>query len=159
NISGNVGGWMIYNWETGENINVVNKNFTFDNTTTYADADQQTLNDGQLGGQDWQLFQSTLNSDYNTWWNDTDTKSFLIPTPDPWTRVDFNGWKQVSGADAHSYWRQPGGSGTCTGQPGSTDFWLIMDFQKGWQIISQGAKGIFTSYIVPIAFSGTVNLS
>jgi hypothetical protein len=157
-ITGDPGGWEIVNWETGQKIVAIDKNFTFTNNTIEAGADEQTFNDGLLGGSDWNLFRNTLTSDYNTWWKGGDTMAFYVPTPDPWTKVDFPGWQGTSGADEHSVWKAPGDPGHCNMSPDGPDFWFVMNFTEGWQTVNRGASVIFTGYVVPLAFSGTVTL-
>jgi hypothetical protein len=159
-ITGDAGGWPIQNWETGQNLTVINQDFTATNNVLEAGTGQQTLNDGILGGADWSLFVNTLASDYNTWWNREDKKPFTVPTPDPWTKLDFPGWQAASQADRHSVWKAPGPPGSrCDLAADATDFWFVMDYQSGVQTVTPGGTATFTGYVVPLAFSGTVKLT
>jgi hypothetical protein len=158
-VTGDVGGWPIQNWETGQNLTAINQHFTATNNVMEAGTGQRTFNDGSLGGSDWSLFVNTLVSDYNTWWNTDDPKAFMIPTPNPWTKIDFPAWQAASEADAHSVWKGPGQPGPrCDVAPDATDFWFVMDYQQPVQTVNPGSTATFTGYVVSQAFSGTVDL-
>src|SRR5262249_26463394 len=122
---------------------------------------QELFTDGALGGTDWVTFQSTLSSDYNTWWNATDSKSLFVPVPTLWTKVDFPGWQVATGRDVHSSWKDPGNAGSaCNLKPGGkSEYWFIMDAFSGYQDVTQGNAVTFTANVVPLGFTGTVTLS
>jgi hypothetical protein len=159
-VIGKAGGVTITNWETGQNYRLFTQNTTLSNNIFYGGSDQLLLSNGKLGGTDWLKFQTTLSSDYNTWWNSADTKSFVVPVPADWTKVDFAGWKAASIQDKHSSWAQPGDpSAACKVRPDAADFWFIMSAYDGYQTVSPGSAALFTATVVPLAFSGTVSLS
>lgn len=159
-VTGLAGGIKITNWETGQNYNLVSQNLTLTNSILEDGSSQMLFKDGALDGRDWITFQTTLASDYNTWWNSTDTNVIIVPVPKIWTKVDFQGWQAATGNDIHSVWKQPGNpGGPCSVNPDSSDFWFIMDAFDGYQTVSRGQSISFTAYVVPLAFNGTVTLA
>lgn len=159
-LIGQAGGITIKNWETGQSYNLFSQNTTMTNNVYAGSTDQVLFTGGQLGGVDWILFQTTLTSDYNTWWNSTATKVFFVPVPNLWTKTDFTGWQVATGEDAHSVWKVPGNPGArCHLTPDQPDYWFIMDAFDGYQTISPGSAATFTVTVVPLAFTGTVTLS
>jgi hypothetical protein len=159
-VTGEAGGIRIKNWETGEGYNLRTKNVTFHNNVVVSESDQRVFNNPELGGKNWSEFRQSLVSDYNTWWNADQDMDFTVPSPDPYTKLDFHGWKQASGADSHSQWTDPGDSGDqCNVTPEDTDFWFVMGFQDGYQSVRAGHEAEFTADVVALNFNGTVKLS
>jgi hypothetical protein len=129
-MMGQLGGFTISNWETGQSFNVINKNLTFTgNTVVGSGAGQQMVNDGTLGGTDWTEFSSTLHSDNNTWWNPTNSAPYTVPTPRLSTKQSFAAWQSATNQDAHSVFSapatDPGPGCATTGDP--ADYWLLVD--------------------------------
>jgi hypothetical protein len=159
-VRGKAGGVPIENWETGQKYQLFTQDITLSNDIFYGGSDQLMISNGTLGGGDWQKFQRTLSSDYNTWWNGADPKSFVLPVPEDWTKVDFAGWKEASVQEKHSSWTEPGDPGAaCRVHAKAPDFWFIMAAYDGYQTVSRGSAATFTATVVPLAFSGTVSLS
>jgi hypothetical protein len=62
-LTGVLGGIQITNWETGQVYNLITQSLVLtNNVIDGVGAGQQVFSDGQLGGGDWTLFQTTLNS-------------------------------------------------------------------------------------------------
>jgi hypothetical protein len=158
-VVGQAGGIPITNWETGQDYNVITQNTTLNNSMFEAGSAQYLLQDGALDGADWTAFQSTLVSDYNTWYNSTATKDFFAPVPNPWTLLDLAGWQSTSGKDAHSIWTSRNYPSNCAVTPDKRDFWFIMRSFSGYQTVSPGGTVTLTAYAVPLKFNGNLNLS
>jgi hypothetical protein len=159
-VTGQAGGIVIKNWETGQSYTLITQNTNITNGVVDGGFGQQLFTDGALGGSDWTKFQSTLVSDYNTWWNSTTPSDFFVPVPALWTKVDFTGWKAATLQDLHSVWKQPVNVGTqCQITPDQADYWFIMDAFSGYQNVTQGKSVTFSATVVPLAFTGTVTLS
>jgi hypothetical protein len=159
-VIGQAGGIAIKNWETGQSYTLFTQNATLTNNVLDGGSGQVLFTDGQLGGSDWTVFQSTLASDYNTWWNQTATKVFFVPVPNLWTLTDFAGWQATTGKDAHSVFKAPSNPGTaCNLKPDQADYWFIMNAFDGYQTVIRGSAATFAVTVVPLAFSGTVTLS
>src|SRR5262249_23767024 len=114
-VTGQAGGIVIQNWETGQSYTLFTQNTTLTNNVIDGGSGQTLLTDGSLGGDDWTKFQSTLSSDNNTWWNSDTTKSYLLPVPALWTKVDYTGWQSSTGKDQHSVWANPTNPGSACG--------------------------------------------
>jgi hypothetical protein len=157
-VIGTVGGIKITNWETGQLYNLITNNLMLNNNIISGGS--TVFSDGDLGGADWIKFSANFNSDYNTWWN-TNSKAFIVPVPADWTKVDFAGWKALTGDDVHSVFQKPSNPGTdCNNvQPDKPDFWFLMDAFSGYQTVTRGQSVTFTPSIVPLKFTGTVTLS
>jgi hypothetical protein len=156
-VAGQVGGIKVTNWETAQKYNLITSNTVLRNNALSGGLGQQIFTDGSLGGADWIKFQTTLASDYNSWWNSTDTEVFLIPVPKQWTKVNFSEWKLTTLQDEHSVWKAS--SDHCTVVPDQADFWFIMDAFSGYQTITAGNTAIWTPQVDAFGFTGTVKLS
>jgi hypothetical protein len=158
-VVGQAGGIPFKNWETGESYNLITQDITLTNNVISGGSGQQLFTDGSLNGSDWTKFQTTLSSDYNTWWNTTDTKVFTLPVPKIWTKVDYAGWLATVLTDVHSSWKDPGDvAAACKVTPDKTDFWFVMNGFSGYQTVSRGSAATWTPNVVALAFSGTVSL-
>jgi len=159
-VIGQPGGIKVSNWETGQSYNLITSSTSLTNSIISGGTGQQLFLDGSLGGSDWAAFQSTLVSDYNTWWNGTATKVFTVPVPALWSKTDFAGWQAATGKDAHSTWASPGNSGACKVTPDTPDYWFIMDEFTYYPTITRGSSATFTLYSIPVGnFTGTVTVS
>jgi hypothetical protein len=161
-VIGLPGGIPILNWQTGQTFTVVTQNITNTNNILEAtDASQATLRDAYLNGADWQLFQSTLTSGQNTWWNAyNSTGPFVLPIPTLRYATDFSGWQTLSGQDLDSTFTEPSGNpqSVCPVTPDMPDFWLINNTTQLTLDISGHAA--YADTIAPLdGFSGTVSLT
>ena len=159
-VEGQAGGLQITNWETGQVYNLITQNASFHNNVIASGTSQMLYQNGYLGGSDWLKFQRTLASDYNTWWNDANSKPMYLPTPKNWTKTNYSGWRSATGQDQHSSWTQPGGpSGPCSVQPQGSDFWFVLNMFNGFLNVKRGSSVTFSPSIISLGFSGTVSLS
>jgi hypothetical protein len=130
NVIGDVGGIPILDWQTGQIITVFSENFTSKgNIFESTEATQNTLRDSYLNGSDWTLFQSTLTSGNNIWWNADTNTPFVLPVPVPGTSTDFAGWQATSGQDLDSTFAQPSGNPQtkCKISADGPDLWVVKD--------------------------------
>ncbi len=129
NVQGLSGGISILDWATGQNFTVQNEHFTnTGNTFVGMDQTQSSLYDDYLGGADWTVFQQSLNSNDNTWWNSQNsTTPYTVPTPYLGTRTNFTGWQKTSQQDQNSLWQQPSGNpqADCSMIPDMPDYWML----------------------------------
>jgi hypothetical protein len=153
------GGIVIQNWETGQSYTLFNQYDTFTNNILAGSGNQLLVSGGQMASDDWSKFQSTLVSDYNTWWNADESKVYFMPVPNPWTKTDFAGWQSDTGEDRHSVWKAPTNPGARCHQTPESDFWFIISAFDGFQTVTRGGSVSFATNIVPLNFTGTVTLS
>ena len=100
-ILGSAGGIKVPDWLTGKYVTVQNQNFTnTGNIMESTDFSQDVFRDPQLNGTDWLTFQSTLISGNNTWWNDANTDSYVLPVPNLYFATDFSGWQLTTLQDS-----------------------------------------------------------
>jgi len=155
-VIGQKGGIEIANWETGLTKNLRTQNFTHTgNTIEAVGSSQQVFSDSYLGSTDWTMFQTTLTSNKNTWWNGTTSTAFEVPI----SQVHpFSGWQSVTGQDALSNWSKPADqTAAClvTSQP---DYWLLVD--NPGQTLSAAGDAVFSLQMLPFGGqTGTANLS
>jgi hypothetical protein len=143
-VIGVKGGVEVANWENGQTLNLISQTFTHTGNTIEAIGNQQAFSDGYLGGVDWTLFQATLNSNSNTWWNASTNTSFEVPLSQMYP---FSGWQSATGQDALSSWAQPPDvTAACTVATG-TDYWLLVDAPS--QNISQAGNAVFSFSMLP----------
>jgi len=157
-VTGIAGGAEITNWQTGQTYNLVTQNMTLENDIFDIGSGEYLFSDGELDGSDWTSFQRTLASDYNTWWEGSTTKAFLVPTPVQWTATTFSGWQTDTDQDKHSSWKQPTNE-KCNPAVDKPDYWFIMNAFDGYQTVSPGQAATFTAYLVPLNFGSTVTLA
>jgi hypothetical protein len=160
-IIGEPGGIPILLWQTGQIVTVFTENII--NTSNIIDATdptQATLRDSYLNGDDWTLFQSTLNSQQNTWWNGSTDTPFVLPVPTLDATTDFPGWQSATGQDLNSTFGKPAGDFTaqCSVTPDLPDVWPVMNNISLTLDASGQATSIYT--YVPIGgFNSTLNLT
>jgi hypothetical protein len=110
------------NWETKEKFSVLARNWTIMGNTIEGTHATQLLYQGFLfmdpaSGP----FLSTLTSDRNTWYNAANAEPFQLDTgafkERPAKNVDFHGWQEATGQDAHSTFGVPAAdpAGLCGG--------------------------------------------
>jgi len=154
-VIGQKGGIEITNWETGVTKNLVSQNFTHTGNTLEAIGTQQVFSDGYLGGTDWTLFQTTLNSNKNTWWNGSLSTAFEVPVGQI---HPLTGWQTATGQDANSSWAQPpDASGNCGFVP-YADFWLLSD-NPVYTLSQAGSAQVILSMLPFGSFAGTAKLT
>jgi hypothetical protein len=161
-VEGVAGGIQVTNWETGQVYNLISQNFSSNNNIIVNGGGQYLFYDSYLGGSDWLTFQTTLLSDYNTWWNTAaQTDVFMLPVPVNYNLTDFLGWQALTLQDLHSVFQAPTGNydGPCQVTPEASDFWFITGNSAGVQTVAPGSSMNVTATVTPFAFSGTVNLS
>jgi len=129
------------------------------NTFEADQTNQGNFLDGYLGGSDWTAFQTTLNSDNNTWWNPVQTLTFLLPTPVPNSLTNFQGWQAATGQDPDSTWSQPGNDppAACQLSPDFPDYWLTLD--NGSLTMAADGTGTFNLTATPWGTNAQVNLT
>jgi hypothetical protein len=156
-LDGALGGYSIKNWETGATLQVYNQNFSANTNTIEATGSQQVFQDGFLTA-DWPIFGTTLNSDYNTWWNASNSSAFTVPIPSGYTNLNLNSWSAATGRDAHSKFAKPAvdPSGGCQATPDIADYWFVVD--SGSKTVSRGGTVSYTVTAIPLGFTGTISL-
>ena len=159
-VTGIEGGYPETNWETGQQYQVVNQNFTLTNNIIEADSGQDLISD-VLGDPDWSNFVNTLSSSHNRWWNASSTANFVVPVPIPGTSDIFSTWQQTTGQDMNSLWAAPSGnpSAACSGSPDMPDFWFVVPFSVSPLTVGLQTPAVFTATLVPLQFGGTAQLS
>jgi hypothetical protein len=154
-VIGQKGGIEITNWETGLTKNLLTQNFTHTGNTLEAVGSQQVFSDSYLGGTDWTLFQTTLNSNKNTWWNGTTSTAFVVPV----SQIHpFSGWQTVTGQDSLSNWSKPADQTAACAATSAADYWLLVD--NPGQTLSAAGNAVFSLQMLPFGGQqGTANLS
>jgi len=156
-LNGILGGYSVTNWETGQVYDLVNENLTLSQNTIAGSA--QVFYDGYLGSTDWSTFASTLVSDHNTWWADTNTSAFTVPTPQSGTTLDLSGWQSQTGQDMNSSWTSSASPPACNVQSQRRDFWLLATTFSP-VTASPSGQAAFGLVTLPLGgMTGTVNLT
>jgi hypothetical protein len=155
-VIGVKGGVEITNWETGLTKNVFTQNFThIGNTLEAVGSSQQLFSDSYLGGTDWTLFQTTLNSNKNTWWNGTTATAFEVPVSQ---MHPFSGWQSATGQDLLSSWSKPADLTAACAVTSTADYWLLVD--NPGQTLSAAGNAVFSLQMLPFGGQlGTANLT
>ena len=157
-LIGTAGGVTITNWETGQTYNLISQNTVFSNNQINGTATNQLFQDGALNGSDWNTFVNTLTSNYNTWWNSSSNKAYIVPVPSDWTLTDFSGWQAATSKDANSTFKSVADNPSCNVAVDSPDFWFTMNAFNGYQTVAAGDTATFTPIVTPLKFTGTVIL-
>jgi len=157
-VTGVAGGTPVSNWETGQAYQLVAKNLTLMQDVVEAGAGQRLFSDS-LGGADWTTFQGTLLSNYNTWWDGSNSKPFMVPTSKTGTAESFSGWQTVTGQDKQSVFQAPSSSFACSAVPDRTDYWFVVPYTVSPATVGRGSAAAFTATLVPLGFNGTAQLS
>ncbi|HEY6273226.1 MAG TPA: hypothetical protein VIX19_14700 [Terriglobales bacterium] len=100
-VTGIAGGIPVSNWETGQGYQLITQNLTLMQDVFQAGSGQRLFSDS-LGGTDWAAFQGTLASNYNTWWDGSNTKPFTVPISKTGATETFSGWQTTTGQDKQS---------------------------------------------------------
>jgi hypothetical protein len=155
------GGTWVTNWETGQQQLLYTEHFSLNGSVVEAGSGQDLFNAGSLVSSEWTDFQSTLAANNNTWWDASNSTAFVVPVPANNSAVNFSSWQSTTGQDLASVWAPPTGtpSAACTGAPDMTDFWFVIENNASPLTISSQFAGVFTATVVPLNFTGTVQLS
>jgi hypothetical protein len=160
NVQGTAGGITTYNWQNGQNFTAITQNFTYTgNVLEGVSSSQQVFHDSYLGGSDWTDFQNTLASNDNTWWNQSNSSAFVVPSPKPGTMDSFSGWQSLTAEDSNSHWKTPASNAfnACNIPVDAPDFWIIADSAS--HTISNGTA-TFTVGLIPLGtFTGSAKVS
>lgn len=156
-VWGRQGGISVKNYQTGATSQVYNSDFAFESNTIEANGSQKVFSDSYLT-QDWSRLESTMSSDYNTWYNGSNSSSYTLPVPSSGTTMAFSGWKSATKQDAHSSWAAPktSPSSSCSASIDKADYWFQVN--SGSNTVSPGSKTIYVLNVTPLNFSGTVSL-
>ena len=147
------------NWETGQVYQLVNKNITLMQDVVEGNG-QSAVSAANLDSSDWDTFKNTLISNYNTWWDDSNSAPFTVPVPKR-TNDSFSSWQSATGQDKQSSWKDPATNpgAACWAQPDMSDYWLVVSYTSNIVTVSPGQTATWTAYMVPLNFTGTAQLS
>jgi hypothetical protein len=158
-ITGQAGGIPGTNWETGQNYNLITKNFSFNNNVIVAAGTQPVFKDGSLGGSDWNSFATTLRSNNNTWWNASNSIPFVLPVPNSGTQDTLASWQSKTGQGNASVFAAPAAnlSSKCSVTADMQDLWLLVD--NGVVTADPSGVAVFNLQTMGLGgFNGTVTL-
>jgi Abnormal spindle-like microcephaly-assoc'd, ASPM-SPD-2-Hydin len=155
-VAGVQGGFIVTNWETGQVYDLSTQNLTLTENTIEAVGSGQGVFHDAFGGTDWTNFKTTFASDYNTWWNASNSTPFTIPGS---SHLNFSGWKSTMLTDPHSVWQAPSvdPSIACQVTPDAPDFWLWASVDS--LTVRPTTAAVFTATVTSLGFTGTINLS
>ncbi|MFZ0816879.1 MAG: hypothetical protein WAM78_15250, partial [Candidatus Sulfotelmatobacter sp.] len=155
-VIGQKGGILVTNWETGEQYNLRSQNFTATgNNVAAVGSGQDVFADSYLNDSDWTDFQTTLTSNKNTWWNGSNTSSFVVPVVQS---HPLSGWQSVTGQDALSTWSNPGNMASACAFTPVSDYWLLVSNSS--QTVAPGGSTTFSLSMIPFnGLAGTAALS
>jgi hypothetical protein len=156
-VWGRNGGIAVTNYQTGATSQIYNQYFTFTSNTIEGTGSQEVFADTYLT-QDWSKLASTLQSDYNTWWNANNSSPFVVPVPTGHTIKNLSGWRSLTNDDLHSVSSSPGANTAinCQVTPEPVDYQLPVNSISN--TVSPGAKSSYKLTVFPLAFTGTVSL-
>jgi hypothetical protein len=160
NLQGVPGGITTYNWQTGQNFTAINQQFTNTNNRFEAvGSSQQVFHDSYLGGTDWTDFQTTLTSNNNIWWNQSNSSAFTVPVPYLGTNDTFSDWQSATGQDTSSGWTTPPSSAfnACNIPVDVPDYWIIADSAS--HTIANNTATFTLSLVALGGFSGSAKLN
>ena len=149
-IDGVAGGQIVTNWETGQVYNLQTGNLTLSHNLLTGDSTTQVFGDGSLGGEDWDVFASTLSSDHNTWWAGSNTDAFTVPGPPP-ALLDLSGWQSLTGQDINSSWTSSTSPAACNVQSQGPDYWLMTNLILPPVTVSPAGVATYTLTTVSLA--------
>jgi hypothetical protein len=160
NIQGAAGGITTYNWQTSQDFTAITQQFTnTNNVLEGVSSRQQVFHDSYLGGSDWTDFQTTLISSSNTWWNQSNSNAFTVPSPKSGKIDSFSSWQSLTVQDASSHWKTPASNAfnECDIPVDAPDYWIIADSAS--HTIANGTA-TFTVGLVPLGtFTGSAKLT
>lgn len=158
-IIGVAGGILVTNWETGATQNLFTEKMTSTSNTISGNAASQVFRDSYLGGTDWTLFETTLNSNKNSWWADTNTTSFTTPLLGKQHHLGLPDWQALTAQDALSTWTKTSEPAQCMVSADGPDYWLISGNINGVKINS-AHQATFTLNTVALGgMTGNVSLT
>ncbi|MBA3914222.1 MAG: choice-of-anchor D domain-containing protein, partial [Acidobacteriales bacterium] len=153
------GGVPVTDWQTGQLYSLSTQNISSSGNNFVNGSNQFVFYDG---GANWSLFTPTLMSDYNNWWNPSDSTPFFTPNSSGgYSQLDLPGWQGVTGQDAHSTAVQPSSTyaDKCYVPPEAPDFWLVVDPLKNQLDVTSGNSIAFATTVSAFGgFTGVVSL-
>ncbi len=160
-IEGQHGGIQVQNWETGSTYTAITEDFTNTGNTIMAlNPTDRVFSDPYLNDSDWTLFQTTLTSDQNDWWNPQNSATpFDVPIPHAGTLTDFDGWQKDTQQDLDSQFAQPSAnlSAKCSVMPDAPDYWLVVNETAA--LLDDSGQAQYTLDVLSLDFSGQINLT
>ena len=157
-IVGEAGGILVTNWETGQVYNLQTENLALSQDIVVGGPTAQVFSDGTLGGEDWNVFASTLSSDYNSWWAGPNTQAFTVPSPS-FENLDLSGWQNMTAQDTNSSWTSSTSPAACNVQSQGRDYWLVADLIVPVTVSPAGVAAYNLTTMPLGGMTGTVNLS
>jgi hypothetical protein len=151
----------VTNYETGQQYNLLTTNLTLNSNTVVGGSNEQLVLDFDQAGTAWSDFQTTLASDYNTWWNGSLAQPFTVPVPAYFTTLNWAGWRSDTGQEGHSVFAQPSTdpTGPCNVTADAPDFWFV-DHDTGSLTVTAGSQAVYTLMLIPIGgFKGTAKFA
>jgi len=156
------GGTWVTNWETGQQELLFTENFSLTDSILEAGSGQDLFAGGLLVSSEWSDFQSTLNSNHNTWWNASNNSAFLVPVPNTNTAVDFSSWQATTGQDQQSVFQAPSSNpaAACTGTPQLLDYWFLVPLKEDVITVNPGFAAVWNVSVLPLlGFNSNVSVS
>ena len=160
-VEGVPGGIFVTNWETGHGALLFDLYDTLSQDTIVSESGGYVMHN-LMAGADWTLFSSTLDSDYNDWWNQSNEADFQLRVPEPGTVLTLPQWQLETAQDSHSVWARPStGVGTaCKVKPDVPDYWLVAQTEVYSFVVNRLPNtAIVALTTVDLGLTGTVNLS
>lgn len=173
-VWGRNGGIAVKDFKSGATTQVYNSYFTFDSNLIDATGSQRVFLDSYLT-QDWSRLASTLASDYNTWWNASDSSPFIVPVPSGSTSKTFSGWQSLTKQDSHSSFASSSAAAVCSAavadaadehaevtaesaqiKPEAADYWIVAN--SGSNTVNRGAESSYLLTVIPKGSTGPVSL-
>jgi hypothetical protein len=153
-VGGQAGGKIISDWVTGQSYDLFTTGLAISGNTFENAGPGQFVFGTYLGGSDWTLFASTLQSSNNTWYDPATSSSFKIPNG---KTVSLSAWQSAVQTDYSSLWQAPATSAVnaCNApSPAYADFNINVDTNN--YTIASG-KAVATVHVNSFAY-GPVTL-
>ena len=149
---------QITDWQTGQVYDLVTENFTLTSDVIEGGSNQNLFAD-PLGSTAWTDFQSTLSSNYNTWWNAAMSTPFDVPGSSGTQKENFAGWQTSTGQDQQSTWSSPSGNpaAACWEQPDLVDYWFVVPNTASPATVAPGGTATYTATMQPMRFNSGVS--
>ena len=103
-VAGQAGGKIITDWITGQTYDLFTTGMVLSGNTFQNATPGQLVFGTYLGGNDWTMFASTLNSNNNTWYDPNTASSFKIVNG---RVVGMAAWQSAVQTDYSSVWQPP----------------------------------------------------
>src|SRR4029077_19367796 len=158
-MTGVHGGIVVTNWETGSSTKLVTEKLSMTGNTMSGTSTTQVFKDGYLGSTDWTLLVSTLKSDNNIWYADSNATGFTVPIGGGGRRVDLLGWRSLTVQDLQSPWTKTAVPAPCNPNAEGADYWLLSQDPSGVTVDST-RRAVFNLRTIALGgMTGTVNLT